>query len=124
LATLWQWHASEESEHRCTAFDVYCALGGNHRWRVRWMRIVATFFVTDVLRQTVDNLRRSGDLWRWSTWRSAAAFLFGRTGLVRCTYRAWRDYFRPDFHPSQHDGMLGQRWLAEHAEAFTAVGAR
>jgi predicted metal-dependent hydrolase len=25
LRTMWQWHAAEEAEHRCTAFDVYKA---------------------------------------------------------------------------------------------------
>jgi len=122
LATMWNWHASEESEHRSTAFDVYTALGGNHRWRVRWMRIVTVFFVADVMRQTIDNLRRSGAFWHWRTWRSAWAFLFGRAGLVRCTFSVWRDYFSSSFHPSQHDGSQGRQWLAEHAGAYTPVG--
>jgi predicted metal-dependent hydrolase len=38
LATLWLWHSAEESEHKCTAFDLYQALGGSHEWRVKWMR--------------------------------------------------------------------------------------
>jgi predicted metal-dependent hydrolase len=29
LSTMWLWHAAEEAEHRCTAFDLYKALGGN-----------------------------------------------------------------------------------------------
>src|SRR5690349_18834724 len=33
LATLWLWHSAEESEHKCTAFDLYVALGGNQEWR-------------------------------------------------------------------------------------------
>src|SRR4051812_29945514 len=28
LVTLWLWHSSEESEHKCTAFDLYQALDG------------------------------------------------------------------------------------------------
>ena len=122
LATLWLWHSAEESEHKTTAFDLYQALGGSHEWRLRWMRRVTVFFLADALHQTVDNLRREGELWKWSTWKSAAGFLFGREGLVRLTYRPWREYFRRDFHPSQQDSSASSRWLADHADQFVPVG--
>lgn len=123
LQTLWLWHSAEESEHRSTAFDIYQALGGSHEWRLKWFRRITVVFLTDVLRQTVDNLRRDGTLWHWSTWKSAASVLFGRRGLLRETAAPWRDYRRTDFHPSQHDSSLSQRWLAEHSDQFTPVGA-
>ncbi|HEY8049910.1 MAG TPA: metal-dependent hydrolase [Ramlibacter sp.] len=122
LKTLWLWHSAEESEHKSTAFDLYVALGGSHEWRVKWMRRVTFFFLSDVIRQTIDNLRRDGTLWRWSTWKSAASYLFGRRGLVRQNYRPWREYFRRDFHPRQQDSSASQRWFAEHGDAFVAVG--
>ena len=37
----------------------------------------------------------------WSTWRSAASFLFGRDGLVRHTFKPWRAYFSPASHPGR-----------------------
>lgn len=123
LQTMWQWHAAEESEHRCTAFDVYLAMGGNHRWRVRWFRLVTTFFLSDLLRQTLRNLHHDGGLWRVSTWRSAGRFLFGREGLLRCTFAPWRAYLRADFHPSQQDGARGLQWLQDHASQYRVVGA-
>lgn len=122
LRTLWLWHAAEESEHRCTAYDLYVALRGDLTWRRRWMRVVTFFFATDLLRQTVRNLHQDGTLLRWSTWRSAARFLFGSQGLVRRTWGPWRAYFADDFHPSQLGGDLGPRWLADHAARFEAVG--
>jgi predicted metal-dependent hydrolase len=121
LKTLWLWHSSEESEHKCTAFDLYQALGGSHEWRIKWMRTVTLFFLTDTLRQTVHNLRRDGSLWKWSTWKSAARHLFGQRGLVRLTYRPWRDYFRRDFHPNQQDASAARLWLTEHLDAFVPV---
>ena len=124
LATMWQWHCAEESEHKNTAFDLYQALGGNHEWRITWFRRITVVFLGDVLRQTVLNLRRDGSLWKWSTWTSAARTLFGKGGLVRETWRPWREYLRPDFHPSQHGTDLSARWLAEHSNAYTPVGAR
>ena len=122
LRDLWLWHSSEESEHRCTAFDLYQALGGNHTWRRRFLRIVTWHFVTDVLRQTLHNLWRDGALWQLATWRSAWTHLFGREGgLVRLQWRAWCRYFDADFHPSQGDGTRAQRWLAEHASLAPPV---
>ena len=122
LATLWLWHSAEESEHKTTAFDLYQALGGSHEWRIRWMRRVTFFFLMDALRQTFNNLRRDGTLWRWSTWKSGASYLFGKRGLVTLTYRPWREYFRRDFHPNQQDSSASVHWLREHSEQFVPVG--
>jgi uncharacterized protein len=123
LATLWLWHSAEESEHKSTAFDLYKALGGNEHWRLKWMRRVTVIFLLDTLRQTVNNLHRDGTLWKWSTWKSAASYLFGKQGLVRQTFRPWRDYFRADFHPAQHDTSASQRWLEDNRERYAPVGA-
>jgi predicted metal-dependent hydrolase len=117
------WHSAEEAEHKSTAFDLYKALDGNHEWRIKWFRRVTFMFLADTLRQTVSNLRQDGTLWKWSTWKSGAAYLFGRRGLVRKTYRPWREYLRQDFHPSQQESELSRRWLADNASAFSAVGA-
>ena len=122
LRTLWLWHAAEESEHKCVAFDLYQALGGDHEWRIKWMRRVTMIFLVDTLRQTVGNLRRDGTLWRWGTWKSAGSYLFGRRGLVRLTYRPWREYFRPDFHPSQLDSQASREWLAANSGQYVPVG--
>lgn len=122
LAALWTWHAAEETEHKSVAFDLYVALGGNHRWRVRWYLTVLWLFGTDCLRQTLHNLRRDGTLWRWRTWASAAGFLFGRRGMAWLTWRPLLAYLRRDFRPWEHDnGAAAQRWLAEHTQLFRVV---
>lgn len=121
LQTLWLWHAAEESEHRSTAFDLYRALGGNDVWRCRFMRLITLHFVGDVMRQTLRNLRQDGELWRWRTWRSGTAFLFGRDGLLRALAGPWRAYFGAGFHPRQQGGDLGVRWLREHTPAYAEV---
>ena len=123
LTTLWLWHSAEESEHKSTAFDLYQALGGSHEWRITWFRRVTTIFLGDTLRQTVNNLRRDGSLWKWTTWKSAASYLFGKRGLIRETYKPWREYMHPGFHPNQQDSTRSQRWLVEHSDRYTPVGA-
>jgi predicted metal-dependent hydrolase len=122
LRTMWLWHAAEESEHRSTAFDVYLALGGNEAWRRRWFRIVTAFFVMDVMRQTLRNLRHDGQLGRWATWRSAARYLFGPHGLVRETVGPWRAYLRAGFHPAQQDAALSRQWLEDNRAQYRVVG--
>ncbi|MEY4562881.1 MAG: hypothetical protein RLZZ618_2158 [Pseudomonadota bacterium] len=121
LATAWLWHSAEESEHRSTAFDLYRALGGNDEWRLRWFRRVSFGFVVELLRQTALNLRSEGALWRWSTWRSGASFFFGQKGLVRQTFKPWKDYLKKDFHPRHHDDMLSRRWLEANSGQFSVV---
>ena len=122
LHTLWLWHSAEESEHRCTAFDIYRAAGGNEAWRVRVFRAVTAIFLTDLLRQTVRNLWHDGCLFQWRTWRSAYQLLFAHDGLLRGNLPLWRDYLRADFHPSQHDAERSQRWLLDNRAQFTVVG--
>ncbi|MCG3189747.1 MAG: hypothetical protein LKCHEGNO_02245 [Burkholderiaceae bacterium] len=123
LAALWHWHASEETEHRSTAFDLYRAMGGDERWRLRLFRLVTWHFVTDALRQTLHNLWRDGSLWRVRTWAGGWRFVFGPDGLVRALWRPWRRYRRADFHPSQQDERLAAAWLRDHAAVWEAVGA-
>lgn len=122
LATMWLWHASEESEHKTIAFDLYQALGGGEAWRLKWMRRTTFFFLTDALRQTFTNLRCDGTLWRWSTWKSGANFLFGKRGFIRQTFGPWREYFRTDFHPDQQDSGAAVRWLEANRDRYVPVG--
>jgi predicted metal-dependent hydrolase len=122
LKAMWLWHSAEEAEHKNTAFDLYQALGGSERWRSRWMRRVTWMFLSDALRQTASNLRRDGTLWHWSTWRSGWHHLLGRQGFLRQSHRAWRQYFRADFHPSQQTSDLSERWLDNNRDLYKAVG--
>lgn len=122
LQTLWMWHSAEESEHCSTAFDIYQAISGDHTWRIRIFRYITFVFLTDVLRQTIRNLWHDGSLFRWSTWRGGATLLFSRDGMIRGNYRGWRDYFSPDFHPSQHDASRSLKWLSDNVAQFSVVG--
>lgn len=126
MRTLWRWHAAEETEHRAVAFDLYQALGGNHRWRVRWYFYVLVLFALDATRQTVLNLWRDGTLFKLGTWWSAARFLLGRDGMVwRCTLPLLQ-YFRRDFHPDQEylqpaAQALAGEWLQANAGSYRVV---
>jgi hypothetical protein len=122
LATLWLWHSAEESEHRSTAYDIYQAISGDHRWRIRVFRYITITFLADVTRQTVRNLWHDGSLFKWSTWKSGARLLFARDGMIRGNVGLWRDYLSPGFHPSQHDASRSRQWLLENSAQFSVVG--
>ncbi len=122
LQTLWRWHCAEEAEHRCTAFDIYNAISGDHTWRIRVFRYITVIFFLDVLNQTVRNLWHDGSLFKWSTWRSGYKILFAKDSLLRGNYQLWRDYFSPDFHPSQHEANLALQWLQDNNTQFVPVG--
>ena len=121
LRTMWLWHSAEELEHKAVAFDLYTAAGGSHAWRTRWFRRVTLMFLGDLMRQTVANLRHEGQLWKWTTWRSAARVLLGPGGLIRGNWPAWRSYFRIGFHPAQQDSGLSARWLEDNRAQYTPV---
>ena len=122
LQTLWMWHAAEEAEHCSTAFDVYKALDGNERWRLRLLTYITWTFAMDITRQTLRNLWHDGSLFRWSTWRSAWQLLFVKDGMIRGNTELWRAYKMPTFHPRQQDTSRSVQWLNDNNDRFTVVG--
>ena len=121
LATLWLWHASEETEHRATAFDLYRQMGGNEEWRLRLFRVVTWHFVTDSLRQTVNNLWHDGSFWRVSTWVEGWRFLFGRSGLLRTLAGPWRRYRASISIRRSRTNRAPLSWLRANAAQFEPV---
>jgi hypothetical protein len=122
LKTLWCWHAIEETEHKAVAFDVYHAIGGGYWRRVIWFACIALLFATDTAIQTAHNLHRDGHLFKWSTWRSACTFFFGRQGLARLSVGHILNYFRPNFKPWHHDNRaLMDAWLNEKAAVYREI---
>jgi predicted metal-dependent hydrolase len=123
---LWLWHALEETEHKAVAYDVWReAMGeGAEAYAVRsvGMLLTSAIFVTLVLgfsavlieHDMADHAERRQ---RLAAYRALAAFLLGRGGLVRSGFPAWLDYFRPGFHPWQHDNRELLRRLDEIAPA-------
>ena len=121
LRDLWVWHASEESEHRCSAHRLYRALHGGEGLR-RYIFIAVTIhFLTDAARQTINNLWHDGTLFRASTWRSGLGFAFGRDGIVIRSFRSWARYLRSDFDPADTDASIGLAWLRSHKDVAVPV---
>lgn len=125
MRALWLWHAAEESEHKAVAMDTYNAVGGTYLMRVSIFLLISIEFNIWVAIQTGKMLRRDGALFKWSTHRSALGFWFGRDGVAWHTLPHWLAYFKPRFHPWQHDNQaLLARWRQQNATSYRAVGGR
>lgn len=107
-ADLWRWHAIEEIEHKGVAYDTFLhATRGWSRWR-RWkaktimMLLVTSRFWPKRIKGMKALLAQDG----LTGWRVSARiwwYLLGKPGVLRRLIPAWLAYFRPGFHPWNHD---------------------
>ncbi len=103
LRPLWLWHAIEESEHKSVAFDVYQDQVGSYWIRCSEMlftTLLFTFFTTLHTRQVLASLPAQAP---GRGWRHGLQSLLGKKGFLRGMLPRYLDYFRPGFHPQQHD---------------------
>ncbi|MBX7483060.1 metal-dependent hydrolase [Qipengyuania qiaonensis] len=105
---MWRWHAAEEIEHKGVAFDTW-----NHatrdwsawkRWKVRslMMLLVTGRFFRNRWQDSMNLLAQDGIVgWkaRWGLFR----YLTVSPGVVRRILPEWLAYFKPGFHPWDHD---------------------
>jgi len=115
-ARLWKWHAIEEIEHKGVAFDTFLAatqkLSSYKRWKFRslvMLHISYTFLRGRVraMRQFLEQDGMDGP----RTWLRIFSYLLIYPGLLRQIFPAWLSFFRPGFHPWQHDDRA---LVAEH----------
>ena len=111
---LWRWHAIEETEHKAVAFDVYQAVGGGYLRRVFNMAMVTLMFCARASIVQGIFLWKDGKLFSPSTWIDGFKFYFGKGGLTRSIFKNYLDYYRPGFHPWDHDNRdLLEKWTGE-----------
>lgn len=102
IAAFWGWHLIEEFEHRSVAFDVYKRCVGDERLRVRAMAVTTFFFTVSNLLRTARVMNATGHRWNLAAWAKGLDLLFGRTGILRKMMPLYLAFYRPDFHPDQH----------------------
>lgn len=112
LYQLWMWHAIEENEHKAVAYDVYQAVGGGYFTRVVMMAITTLTFFGVIGWFQLHLLRKDGQLSNWHSWKKGLGMLLGlRSGFLTQLVRPYLDYYRPGFHPKDHDTHgLECRW--------------
>ncbi|APR77566.1 Hypothetical protein A7982_02913 [Minicystis rosea] len=103
VAAFWAWHAIEEIEHRAVAFDVYKEHVDDEQLRLRTMAVVTVLFSTLSAIRTLVILKETGNLLNLRAWTRGLDVMFGPQGMLRKAMPLYRAYYRPDFHPDQHD---------------------
>lgn len=122
MAELWRWHALEETEHKGVAYDVYTqVMKGSLRGyilRCTVMLTVTMRFLSQTARTHYHLIRQDGEQRNWRGWLRLMNMLWGRPGVLRQIALPWLDYFRPGFHPWQHDNRA---LLARYQPHFDAA---
>ena len=111
LRELWLWHAVEEVEHKGVAYDVW--LYATKDWssakryvlRSAAMLAVTTSFVINRSLGQIELLRQDGYGFRHSL-KGIIRSGFGKGGVGRNVLGRWVSFFRPNFHPWDHDDRL------------------
>lgn len=125
LRALWMWHAVEENEHKAVCYDVYqsVAKGPKAYWlRVSVMAEITYYFWRRIAQNHAHLVARDGIHKDWRGWLKLAQFGFGRRGALRHVLKPYLDYFKPGFHPWQHDNRaLLSQWKARYDQRHMAA---
>lgn len=100
---MWLWHAVEENEHKNVAYDLYNNTVGSYALRAGTM--IPTTIILAIVMVVFQMRMMAADkqLFQWKQNGSGIAYLWGRQGLFPRLAPQFFDFFRRDFHPSQHN---------------------
>ncbi|MBK1872381.1 MULTISPECIES: metal-dependent hydrolase [Marinobacter] len=114
MRPLWAWHAIEETEHKAVAYDVFQEVGGTYAERTFYLvfstaalGVMASYFtgrmvLSDTKGFSIADTGRG--LWR----------MWGKNGTFSSLIPTWFSYFKPGYHPWDHDNSeLIARFKAE-----------
>ena len=111
MAALWLWHAAEESEHKAVAFDVFESVGGSYGERAVVMIGTTAIFLAKVVEQQLRLMHAEGILTDSREWWELGRFLFRTNNGLQSLWKPYWAFFKPSFHPWQHDcSALLERW--------------
>jgi predicted metal-dependent hydrolase len=106
-ALLWRWHALEETEHKAVAFDVWEAVKGTGQLayveRTAGLLLASLIFWSIAIPFYLRVLYHEKQLTNLKGWGKLFHYAFGKVGTLRKLIGPWADYFRPSFHPWDHD---------------------
>lgn len=127
FARLWRWHALEEIEHRALGFDVYKAVASpglrGYLTRIAMFVVASSLFTLGVLGNIGMLLKADGLFWSWRAWGGVWRFIFWSPAMLPRVTLAYLAYFKPGFHPNDHDvaGLIARARHEFEADAIPAM---
>ena len=125
LERLWRWHAMEETEHKAVAYDVFLEATSDLPAIKRYFRrslsmlIITRHFTENITQYAAKLLVADGYDPKDAT-RAVKAFLWKKPALFGKGWKVWLSWFKPGFHPWDHDN---RDVMAKWKEDFTLVAA-
>jgi predicted metal-dependent hydrolase len=108
------WHALEESEHKAVAFDVYRAVGGGEKMRIRVMRTITVSFIVGTVLHTILSMLADRATYNPVRLGRSLAALPRSPFLSRSMRQRIAAYNKVGFHPDDNDNSeLLESWTAE-----------
>ena len=119
---LLYWHAVEEIEHKAVAFDVYMQMEGDRKYLRRVLKLATFMFNVRIALYMVALLWWARKFPSWSDIKGFRRFMYGDKGLLTNIRQPYRDFFKEDFHPWDHDNRdLIDKWQNELRKDSEAV---
>lgn len=121
---LLYWHAVEEIEHKAVAFDVFMQQEGDQKYLRRVLKLITWLFNIRIACYMVALLVWARKIPGWQDIKGFWRFMYGAKGLVSNIRQPYRDFFKPGFHPWDHDNRdLIEKWQKELAHDIPAQPA-
>lgn len=115
---MFMWHAVEETEHKAVAFDVFNQVDGSYPMRVAGMLISSTLFFIVIPKFAFHLIKKDGQGSSLKEGLKLGYFMFGNPGLYRKILPDYLDFFRPNFHPWDHDNRALVSQLIEQLKPY------
>ncbi|WP_180017135.1 MULTISPECIES: metal-dependent hydrolase [unclassified Acinetobacter] len=127
VRAMFAWHAIEEMEHRDVAFDVMKDVAKTPEWLRQYTLLITTLlmFGFTIYRANVM-LKHDGfsSLQRLQMNIRGLPWFFGKKGTLTRMGKQYRDWFKKDFHPSQHPVIAQYEvWVKTLAETGDPIQA-
>ncbi|WP_313659760.1 metal-dependent hydrolase [Acinetobacter variabilis] len=127
VRAMFAWHAIEEMEHRDVAFDVMKDVAKTPEWLRQYTLLITTLlmFGFTIYRANVM-LKHDGfsPLQRLQMNIRGLPWFFGKKGTLTRMGKQYRDWFKKDFHPSQHPVIAQYEvWVKTLAETGDPIQA-
>ena len=127
IERMWRWHAMEETEHKAVAFDVFMEVTKDWKpWKRYLRRCLAMAIVTKMFSHNIclyaARLLEADGYEPRAALKAVDDYVWGKPGIFRRGWKTYFSWYRPGFHPWDHDNSPElAAWQAEFDSAVAAA---